>query len=710
AMPRTIYAGTRRFVYRSDDGGATWRSLGGDLPGSEEFEARVLAVAPSDPSTLFAAGRWHTEDGGPDLFKTTDGGEHWERPYESGLQAELILDLAVDPADPDVVYLADSLRGVRKSVDGGRTWAPVNDGLPHRPAPEQTESVALSRIVIDPGLTDTLFVAVDSGGPDGPGGVYRSTDGGKHWARAADGLPEGLAVRDLAIDPRQPDRLWAATDRGLFVSEDAGLSWAPPERRLPSAVTAVAPVVRTGPEPPVFDPERPALFAGTRDVAALQRSEAGDWTPVDGWTDRGGLRVVDLALAPPENPRSLFLSSGRADPDPGPGGISVAGLFRAEPGNDSWELLGDDLSPFPVGLVLARGATPGAGTQGVPGPGAVYVSTSDGLWVSRDGGESWTALRERGVESLAWSDAAPLLLLAGTETPPPDAGPEDGVPPRGGILRSVDGGATWTVDGLGLPAEHLVTGLAVDPRNPDRVLAGLSGDPARTGPQTEPRTGGLYVSRDGGATFRPASPDVPPRPVPAIRFDPSAPDVVYAATLGAGVYRSTDRGETWAPLGAPPGDGWVSDLGFTGPAGAGDLLAATRTGVFRWSEQAPGPPPPPGGPWLTDPGFEGFRFKVSITPPGLPSLRGDREPACLPETVCVSGAVPGRAEVFLRIVGPKPNGYLWPTLVKLTTSRVEVWIERPATGAIRYYELAGARPGFDELPGLFDRFGFPPIP
>jgi len=59
-------------------------------------------------------------------------------------------------------------------------------------------------------------------------------------------------------------------------------------------------------------------------------------------------------------------------------------------------------------------------------------------------------------------------------------------------------------------------------------------------------------------------------------------------------------------------------------------------------------------------------------------------------------------------VGPKPNGRLWPTLVKFSTSRIEVWIEQLATGELRYYELRGARPGFDELPGLFDRHGFEP--
>jgi len=120
-----------------------------------------------------------------------------------------------------------------------------------------------------------------------------------------------------------------------------------------------------------------------------------------------------------------------------------------------------------------------------------------------------------------------------------------------------------------------------------------------------------------------------------------------------------------------------------------------------------GPPPPP-GPWLTSPDLPGFRVKVRITPQGGAPLLGSAESVCIPETLCVSGALAGRSEVFVRVVGPKPNGRLWPTLVKFSTSEVEVWIEQLSTGEVEYYLLEGARPGFDELPGLFDREGFEP--
>jgi hypothetical protein len=117
--------------------------------------------------------------------------------------------------------------------------------------------------------------------------------------------------------------------------------------------------------------------------------------------------------------------------------------------------------------------------------------------------------------------------------------------------------------------------------------------------------------------------------------------------------------------------------------------------------------PPPGEGVIPD-AFSGFRVHVRIGGDEPDPRIGALEPLCLPETACFSGALSGRSEVLVRIVGPKPNGRLWPTIVRLTTSRVEVWIEQLATGERRYYLLEGATPTAGELDGLFDRFGFPP--
>lgn len=170
----------------------------------------------------------------------------------------------------------------------------------------------------------------------------------------------------------------------------------------------------------------------------------------------------------------------------------------------------------------------------------------------------------------------------------------------------------------------------------------------------------------------------------------------------AGDYRlRADSPAVDAGLLSPPGGLGATDL-TGGPRVVG---AAPDMGAYELDEAVTPPPPP--GPFITDSEVPGFLFKVRITAGGS-VLAGAHEGDCIAETVCFSGALPGRTEVFVRIVGPKPNGHLWPTLVKFTTSQVEVWIEQVATGALRYYKLRGAAPGVDELPGLFDREGFLP--
>lgn len=153
-----------------------------------------------------------------------------------------------------------------------------------------------------------------------------------------------------------------------------------------------------------------------------------------------------------------------------------------------------------------------------------------------------------------------------------------------------------------------------------------------------------------------------------------------------------------------------SDTEGTASVGGGLLYAAWSPegkGVWLLGSDIEQDPAPPVGPWLTSARVPGFRFKVRITDQQGGAVVGAQEANCIEETLCVSGALPGRSEAFLRVVGPKPNGFLWPTLAKFTTSRVEVWIEREDGGARRYYLLPGATAGGpDVLPALFDRQGF----
>lgn len=126
-------------------------------------------------------------------------------------------------------------------------------------------------------------------------------------------------------------------------------------------------------------------------------------------------------------------------------------------------------------------------------------------------------------------------------------------------------------------------------------------------------------------------------------------------------------------------------------------------------EHNPAPPPgPPSAEWLTAPELGDFRVQVQISADGATQPTQQEVADCDPETVCVSGAAPGRIEALVRVPGPRPNRCFWPTVTKLTASTVEVWVERISTGQVNYYRLDGSSPGSSDLPGLFDRRGFCP--
>jgi len=160
-----------------------------------------------------------------------------------------------------------------------------------------------------------------------------------------------------------------------------------------------------------------------------------------------------------------------------------------------------------------------------------------------------------------------------------------------------------------------------------------------------------------------------------------------SSTPAATMYTSSSGGTIWAPVTSNYPD--VHALG----------IRAHFTQVLP-----PADPPPPSVPALTSSQYPNFRFWVEISDSRIGTAVTD----CLPETVCVAGAIPTRAEVLVRIVGPKANGYLWPNVIKFNTTKTEVWIQQISTGEIQYYLLPALPTDSDTLPGVVDKTGFLP--
>jgi hypothetical protein len=214
--------------------------------------------------------------------------------------------------------------------------------------------------------------------------------------------------------------------------------------------------------------------------------------------------------------------------------------------------------------------------------------------------------------------------------------------------------------------------------------------------------------------------------VPATFANVSTVSTFYRIDIPGGVRTQGPKvaiGLTWSPAQAPsvlylcndqngPGGGRASYRLSNAPSGDLWLNLETLTSHYRAlgvrADVTPIPPDPapPAGPWLSAPTLPGFEFKVRVNG----SAPGTQVADCVPETLCVAGAIPTRTELFLRVIGPRPNGFRWVEGVRFTTSRLEIWARErasaPEQGPIRYYDFPAVPADSDELPGLVDKTAF----
>jgi photosystem II stability/assembly factor-like uncharacterized protein len=232
--PNTIWIGTGEAtnqrsvgygdgVYRSDDGGKTWRNLG--LKASEQI-GRIV-IDPRDSSIVYVAayGPLWASGGDRGLYKTTDGGATWNKVLNISENTG-ISDVALDPANPDTLLAVAHQRrrhvwtmihggpesGLHKSNDGGKTWRKVRGPWP----PEE-----LGRIVIafSPAGKGLVYAKVE--GAEGAPGIYASLDSGNSWERRGEAEAQPMYYKNIYPDPKNPDRLYVMTVQ-TQVSEDGG--------------------------------------------------------------------------------------------------------------------------------------------------------------------------------------------------------------------------------------------------------------------------------------------------------------------------------------------------------------------------------------------------------------------------------------------------------------------------------------------------------
>jgi photosystem II stability/assembly factor-like uncharacterized protein len=321
------------------------------------------------------------------------------------------------PSQPNVFYIGAVNGGVWKSDDYGRTWNPIFDAQP-------TQSVGA--IAVAPSNPEIIYVASGEGlqRPDLSvgDGIYKSTDAGKTWTRL--GLRDGQQIPALAVDPRDPNRLFAAVlghpygpnqERGIFRSNDGGATW---EKVLYKDEN-------TGGSDVEMDPSNPDVV-----YAGLWQSRLGPWEDNNAFAGTNG------------------------------------GFFKSTDGGNTWRKLTkglpDDLVQISVAIAPSQPSRLYA-TASTTHPTSYATGEGVGFFRSDDGGENWYRVT---------IDSRPAMKIGGGDLAIPRVDPKNAdVVYNASIVtvRSADGGKTWA--GLrGAPGGDDYQNLWINPNNPQIIL------------------------------------------------------------------------------------------------------------------------------------------------------------------------------------------------------------------------------------------------
>ncbi len=215
-------------VYRSDDGGKSWKNLG--LKKSDHIGR--IAIDPRDSNVVYVAAQGPLWGAGGDrgLFKTTDNGKTWKNVLSISENTG-VTDVIIDPQNPDTLYAAAYQRrrhywtlidggpesALYKSTDAGVTWKKIKAGLP------ATEMGRIG-LALSPVDSNVLYATVEAA--DKKGGIFRSTDRGESWERRNEYDQTAMYYAHIVADPKEVDRVYVM---GVFilVSDDAGRTLRP---------------------------------------------------------------------------------------------------------------------------------------------------------------------------------------------------------------------------------------------------------------------------------------------------------------------------------------------------------------------------------------------------------------------------------------------------------------------------------------------------
>ena len=540
--PNLVYAGGSK----TTDGGATWTPMGGGYGFS-------LAIDPTDPNIVYS--------GAFSVEKTIDGGDTWT-PASEGLGDSQVFALAINPFNRKVIFAASQGDGLFRSVNGAATWKRVS-GL----------GSTVYGVLVDPDDGNVVYAGSNGNG------VYKSTDGGASFVHA--GTPRVGVVYSIT---KSGHKLYAGTAGGAAVSADGGVTWTDTgvSRSQGLVISSDSAggvflgttfdgafMLRNHTWQPLatqqlhhcacqmghglyIDPsDHNHVFFTTNDGGLLV-TEDGGRTWQDGGIHGFVARASRGVAFDPQEPWRVYASS------------VAGGLFKSEDRGKHW-----------TRRRFGTSTTYMTGISVDPVDHSVYVATLDnlgiginGIWKSTDFGETFSR-----IDRAPHAPPGKFLDLVGRgiTVDPLHHRTVYFADRYTGIWRSQDAGASWiNVDPRGTMS------ITVDPTD-SNIVYGAAADGV-----------GVLKSINGGASFAVKSAGIPEDMTArsgSVLVNPKKPQVLRVAIEGDGIFESTNSGESWHPLNNGLADLLVFGLAMD-PLFPNILYASTNSSVYKFSTAA----------------------------------------------------------------------------------------------------------------------------
>jgi photosystem II stability/assembly factor-like uncharacterized protein len=561
SMGHVFIAGPDRGVFKSTDGGKSWRKV---LFVDDKTGAVDLSMDPKNPAVLYAAtwqayrNPWHLESGGPGsgIYKSTDGGEHWTNiSRNAGLPAGVLgkIGVAVAPSNANILYATIQAKdgGIFRSDDAGASWRRVNANMQLR-----ERAFYYMAIFVDPKDPDTIYVPQ-------VGGLYVSHDAGKTFTTLH--VPHG-DNHIVWVNPRNTNILLEGNDGGATVSVDRGKTWSTVHNQPTGQFYHVN-----------LDERFPFhIYGAQQDEGSIEGPSASSQGQIDlGAWQPAASGESTWVVPEPGNPKVTY----------GSGYYSI--FLRYDPDTEEYR----DVTAWPryrEGAAAEEQEYRLAWTHPIlfspTNPkemlvGSQYVMTSD------DYGATWRTI-------------SPDLTRNDKSTQGPSGGPVDldqtGVETYPYIealaVSPLDGNIIWagSADGLvhvttnhGQSWQHVSPNLpgwaeisSIEPSNVDRGTAYLTASRY----MWDDFTPYVFKTTDYGRTWTPITSGLPgDQYALSLKEDPGDPELLFLATKNT-VFASFDGGSSWRPLTLNLPHAQVRDIAINQRQGS--VVAATHGRAF----------------------------------------------------------------------------------------------------------------------------------